>query len=120
MMIFVVQYRPNADADLKVSQESYQTLVEAQRYIESKPNAPMKEPMTEYRYYTRAGEEYRITEVALPWRLRERVATGDCSGCVNEAALREQDCCWYCSRNRLNNRRDLYRQASEKKEVGRE
>lgn len=32
-----------------------------------------------------------------------------CSGCVNEEADRDQDCCWYCSRNRRKNREDLYR-----------
>lgn len=72
MMIFVIQYRPNPDADLKVSQEGYRTLEEAQRYIESRPNSPAKEPMTNYRYYTGAGEEYRITEVALPWMPRRK------------------------------------------------
>lgn len=39
---------------------------------------------------------------------------GTCSGCVNEAADRDQDCCWYCTRNRQKNRRDLYRPVPEK------
>lgn len=67
MMIFVVQYRPRPGADLKVSQEAYDTLKKAQRYIESRPNRPAKEPATNYRYCTGAGEEYHITEVSLPW-----------------------------------------------------
>lgn len=72
MMIFVVQYRPRPGADLKVSQEAYDTLEAAQRYIESRPNNPSKEPMTNYRYCTEKGEEYHITEVALPWSRKSR------------------------------------------------
>lgn len=37
-----------------------------------------------------------------------------CSGCVNEAAARDQDCCWLCTRNRRGARKDLYRPAPEK------
>lgn len=37
-----------------------------------------------------------------------------CSGCVNEAKDRDQDCCWNCSRNLRKNRRDLYRPMPEK------
>lgn len=37
-----------------------------------------------------------------------------CAGCVNEAAERDQDCCWNCNRNRKKNRRDLYRPMPEK------
>ena len=113
-MIFVVQYRPHQDAELKVSQECYQTLEAAQRYIESRPNSPVKEPCTNCRYCTQTGEQYIITEVKLPWTLRGQAA-GSCSGCVNEAASRDQDCCWYCSRNPMKTRRDMYRPASERR-----
>lgn len=71
-MIFVIQYRPRPGADLKVSQEAYNTLEAAQRYIESRPSAPVKEPMTNYRYRTEMGEEYHITEVSLPWSPKKR------------------------------------------------
>ena len=37
-----------------------------------------------------------------------------CSGCVHEAANRDQDCCWNCTRNRRKNRRDLYQYKTEK------
>ena len=31
-----------------------------------------------------------------------------CTGCVNETASRDMDCCWNCSRNRRS-KKDLYR-----------
>ena len=31
-----------------------------------------------------------------------------CTGCVNETASRDMDCCWNCSRN-LRSKKDLYR-----------
>lgn len=71
MVIFVVQYRRYQGDDWKVSQEGYRTLEEAQRHIESRPNAPVKEPCTNYRYCTEAGEQYLITEVSTPWMKRK-------------------------------------------------
>ena len=32
-----------------------------------------------------------------------------CTGCVNEAASRDMDCCWDCNRNPRRKRQDLYR-----------
>ena len=32
-----------------------------------------------------------------------------CTGCVHEAASRDMDCCWNCSRNPRRKPRDLYR-----------
>lgn len=32
-----------------------------------------------------------------------------CTGCVNEAAGRDMDCCWDCNRNPRRKRQDLYR-----------
>lgn len=32
-----------------------------------------------------------------------------CEGCDNEKKGRDTDCCWNCSRNRLTNRKDLFR-----------
>ena len=32
-----------------------------------------------------------------------------CTGCVNEAASRDIDCCWDCNRNPRRKRQDLYR-----------
>lgn len=31
-----------------------------------------------------------------------------CEGCTNENKSRDMDCCWNCSRNRLNTRKDLF------------
>lgn len=31
-----------------------------------------------------------------------------CIGCINEEKDRDMDCCWNCSRNRLNTRKDLF------------
>lgn len=43
----------------------------------------------------------------------ELVADGvGCTGCINEAASRDMDCCWNCSRNRTRKPRDLYRHRS--------
>lgn len=39
----------------------------------------------------------------------ELIAPGvGCTGCVNETASRDMDCCWNCSRNRRS-KKDLYR-----------
>ena len=39
----------------------------------------------------------------------ELIAPGvGCTGCVNETASRDMDCCWHCSRNRRS-KKDLYR-----------
>lgn len=65
MVAYVVQYRPRQGADLKVSQEGYQSLEAAQRFVESRPNSPEKDPCTNYHYSTRTGEEYHIAEVAV-------------------------------------------------------
>lgn len=65
MVVFVVQYRTYRGADLKVSQEGYRSLEAAQRFIESRPNSPEKDPCTNYHYSTVAGEEYHIAEVVV-------------------------------------------------------
>lgn len=71
MVAYVVQYRPRQGADLKVSQEGYHSLEAAQRFIESRPNSPEKDPCTNYHYSTRTGEEYHIAEVRVQEREEE-------------------------------------------------
>lgn len=62
--------------------------------------------LAEVCYIKDIGEVYFISKDA------EGASIGDCDGCENEAAARDQDCCWNCIRNRRNRRRDLYRRTS--------
>jgi len=71
MMAFVVQYRPHPEAELKVSQEAFWTLEEAQHFIESRANNPGK--CSNYYYQTPLFEEYYISEVSLRDRKGEEM-----------------------------------------------